>query len=224
MVHSKPTKHSKSSHRSRSPPKQNSRTFHKHKPRHRDPDESDGAVTDEDDVDDLKLDEPERFETKSRLRTKKETDFQRRLRKLKQLREGIVDDSTDESESEAEDELASRSAPKDKDFIVEDDGEELVEGLMPHEFSINSAQTPEFKFKVVFHWLLLLVMDSQSALHLRPDDREYFMPQVEDLRRKMKGHREARVRSQIWRGPLVKALQKYPSFHVSGQAAGIAER
>ncbi|ORX34763.1 hypothetical protein BD324DRAFT_132546 [Kockovaella imperatae] len=202
-----PASHSRRKGSQRSPTK----SRHLHRSRE-DPDEDEAAVTDVEDVDDLHLDEPERFKTKSRLRQRKETAFQRRIRKLKERREGIVGSSTEEETSE-DDPRPIRTAPKPQDFIV-DDGEELEEGLMPPEFSMDSTQTPEYKFKVVFHWLLLLVMDRQAALHLRPDTINYFMPRVDDLRRKMDGYRESRVRGQIWHAELVRNLQKYPVFHV----------
>ena len=195
------------------------------KKRVKDPDDEDGGITDEDDVDDLTMDQPERFKTATRLRKKKETPFQRQIRKNRNKREGIVESSTDEDEAESDsddsDEASQMPVPEDS-FIV-DDGEELEEGMMPAEFSVDSAQTPEFKFKVVFHYLLLLVMDRQAALHLQSKDANYFMPRVEDLRRRMQGYREARVRGQIWRAELVRAMQQYPIFSASLSQLGPLE-
>ena len=183
----------------------------------KDPDDEEGGITDEDDVDDLAMDEPERFKAATRLRKKKkETPFQRQIRKNRNKREGIVESTTDEDEDESgsnSSDSRSRMPAPEESFIV-DDGEELEEGIMPAEFSLDSAQTPEFKFKVVFHYLLLLVMDREAALHLQPNDVNYFLPRVDDLRRRMQGYREARVRGQIWRAELVQAMRKYPIFSV----------
>lgn len=192
----------------------------KKKDRYRDPDDSDNisAETEEEDMlAELQQDEPERFNSSTRLRTRpKETAMQRNIRKLANRRKGIEESTTPEESSEEDDSSESgtvfdSSSDDSEDFIVDDGG--LVEdGLLPHEFSLNSAQTPEFKFKVVFQYFVLLVVKGPKILPLRGEAAEYMLPQLEDLRRKLKGWRDSRVRSQIWRAPLVSALQKYPQF------------
>ncbi|WWD22477.1 hypothetical protein CI109_106970 [Kwoniella shandongensis] len=193
----------------------------KSKTKVRDPDAGGAETEDEDDVlEDLKMDEPERFKSKTRLRKKKETAFQRKIRKLKNQRLGIAESSSEASSSEASGKTyTSDSAPHSivssdsENFIVEDDGQQ-EQVRLPHMFSLDSAQTPEFKFKVVFHYLVLLVMKGPSILPLTGEEAEYFQPQLLDLRRRMEGYNNFRVRSQVWRGNFVAALQKYPEFEV----------
>lgn len=103
---------------------------------------------------------------------------------------------------------------EDSDFI-EDDGGEVPDNLLPHQFSLNSAQTPEFKFKVVFHYLLYLVMKGSKVLPLRGEIADYFEPHLRDVRRRMQGLRDGSVRSQIWKIAFVRNLDKYPKFTVS---------
>lgn len=180
----------------------------------RDPDESE-----EDLLEELAIDEPDRFRSKTRLRQKKETPFQRQLRKLRDQRLGIVASSSDdESESESDSTSGTSDSLASQEFIVEDGGV-VQEGLLPHQFSLNSAQTPEFKFKVVFHYFVLLVMKGPTVLPLRGENASYMLPQLEDQRRKMNDFKEGRVRSQIWRVELVDGLKSYPNYIVSAHAA-----
>jgi len=172
-------------------------------------------------LDELELDESTRFKTESRLRKKKETPQQRILRKLKDKRNGIIrpDTSSEDSEEDSEDESTdsaadSRGLRRSESFIASDDGNEHAV-VLPHEFSSNSAQTPEFKFKVVFQYFTLLAVCGTDILPLKGDQKEYFVPQLRDWRRKMEGHKESRVRSQIWLSNYVKALQAYPEVRVS---------
>jgi hypothetical protein len=172
-------------------------------------------------LDELELDESTRFKTESRLRKKKETPQQRILRKLKDKRNGIIrpdttsEDSEEDSEDESTDSAAdSRGLRRSESFIASDDGNEH-QVILPHEFSSNSAQTPEFKFKVVFQYFTLLAVCGTDILPLKGDQKEYFVPQLRDWRRKMEGHKESRVRSQIWPSNYVKALQTYPEVRVS---------
>lgn len=170
-------------------------------------------------IEDLEMDEPERFKTKSRLRNKpKETAFQRQLRKLKEKKMGIEKD-TSESEEEEDaidvESATSDSAAEDSDedeFIV-DDGDEVTAQL-PAQFSNDRNQTPEFKFKVVFQYFVMLVIKGPSVIPLKGEAAEYFPPFIHDLRRLIQGHRDSRVRSQIWRTEFVQALQAFPIFHV----------
>jgi hypothetical protein len=172
-------------------------------------------------LDELELDESTRFKTESRLRKKKETPQQRILRKIKDKRNGIIrpdttsEDSEEDSEDESTDSAAdSRGLRRSESFIASDDGNEH-QVILPHEFSSNSAQTPEFKFKVVFQYFTLLAVCGTDILPLKGDQKEYFVPQLRDWRRKMEGHKESRVRSQIWPSNYVKALQTYPEVRVS---------
>lgn len=91
----------------------------------------------------------------------------------------------------------------------------VQDGLLPFEFSMNSAQSTEFKFKVVFHYFVLLVIKGPKVLPLKGQLADYFLPNLADLRRRMQGYRDARVRSQIWRTEFVQSLKKFPSFSVS---------
>ena len=213
----------------RSPPvSKKSNKKRKTKDRYRDPDDSDNisAETEEEDMlAELQQDEPERFNSSTRLRARpKETAMQRNIRKLANRRKGIEESTTPEESSEEEEQTSESGTVLDsdsddsEDFIVDDGG--LVEdGLLPHEFSLNSAQTPEFKFKVVFQYFVLLVVKGPKVLPLRGEAASYMLPQLEDLRRKIKGWRDSRVRSQIWKAPLVASLQRYPQYVVSGVLA-----
>lgn len=171
-------------------------------------------------LDELKLDESTRFKTESRLRKKKETPQQRILRKLKDKRNGIIRSDTTSEDSEEDSDVSSDSAAdsrglrRSESFIASDGGNEHAV-VLPHEFSSNSAQTPEFKFKVVFQYFTLLAVCGTDILPLKGGQKEYFVPQLRDWRRKMEGHKESRVRSQIWPSNYVKALQTYPEVAVS---------
>ncbi|RSH80007.1 uncharacterized protein EHS24_009678 [Apiotrichum porosum] len=103
-------------------------------------DEDDGDIAAE-----IEMDEPERFQSDTRLRHRGETSYQRKLRKLKNKRRGIVESSTEESSSDEDSD--SDDSDDSQDFLT-DSGESLAEGVMPAEFSLNAAQTTEFKFKV----------------------------------------------------------------------------
>ncbi|WVR03541.1 hypothetical protein IAU60_000533 [Kwoniella sp. DSM 27419] len=184
----------------------------------RDPEEEDSVQTEDegDMLDQLKMDEPERFKSDTRLRQKKETTFQRKIRKLKAKREGkVVSSSGSGSDTATSDsaEDSQFSGPDEESFIVPDDGTAMTVEL-PTMFSMDSAQTPEFKFKVVFHYLVVLVMRGKKALPLSAKDSKYFRPQLHYWRDRMRGFRDFRVRSQIWRSNLVKAMEKYPIFDV----------
>ncbi|KAE8543195.1 hypothetical protein D1P53_000683 [Cryptococcus gattii VGV] len=207
---------------------------------HPDPDELSSHMaetSDEDMVEAIKLDDPERFKATSRLRhARLETIQQRRIRKLRNKRLGIKDDSSgsegDENAWKDDDEndpIYVSSGDNDDDdnaqeedvaeeedisnFIVDDGSQSLAEGLLPPEFSRNALQTTEYKFQVVFHYFLLLAM--KGAEHVLPLDkktREYFGPPLADLRRRMQDYRNNRVRSQVWSRELVQVLEKYPLF------------
>lgn len=190
-----------------------------------DPDEEEDAATEEevDIAGELAMDEPERFKSDSRLRKRRETSVQRRIRKLKNQRLGIVESWSSESESSSEATYTSDSAPdtdEEENWIVEDGGV-VGEGLLPHEFSFNSIQTPEFKFKVVFHYFLLLVIKGPGILPLKGDTAEYLLPQLRDLRRRLEGFKNSRVRSQIWRTDFVRALEAFPVFEVGPGALSL---
>ncbi|ORY20450.1 hypothetical protein BCR39DRAFT_555354 [Naematelia encephala] len=183
-----------------------------------DSDDARQAETDsEDGIADLAYDEPDRFKATSRLRAKKETPFQRNLRKMRAARQGVTISDTESESSITSDSAASSGS---EDFIVEDGGT-VQAGLMPHQFSINASQTPEFKFKVVFHYLVLLVIKGPGILPLTGEAAEYFSPMVQDLRRRMEGYKSSRVRSQIWRSDFVRALETFPTY--KGQFLDFAE-
>ncbi|WVF66113.1 hypothetical protein IAT40_000852 [Kwoniella sp. CBS 6097] len=183
-----------------------------------DPDDDLVETEDEKDmVEHLKMDEPERFKSATRLRQKKESDFQRKLRKMKAQRLGkTISDSESEAGTEGDESTSDSAISVDNgdSFIVPDDNLNSAHVKLPHYFSIDSAQTPEFKFKVVFHYLVLLVTKKHKAFPLTPDASEYFKPQLNYWRDRMLGFRNFRVRSQIWRSNFVKAMEKYPGFEV----------
>ncbi|BEI91993.1 uncharacterized protein CcaverHIS019_0408130 [Cutaneotrichosporon cavernicola] len=181
-----------------------------------DPDEeSNEAATEEESADEIELDEPERFVTATRLRTRGETAQQRMLRKLKNRRLNLPSSDDEEEESEGPSGAWEYVRDDDDGFISEDDG--FDERLMPSEFSLGYAQSQEYKFKVMFQYLLLLVIHGPDVLPLRGAQKEYMAP-VGELRSYIRGIRNLRVRSQIWRPEFVKALETYPKFLVSSRA------
>ena len=196
----------------------------------RDPDRN--ATADQSDDDDLEMDEMKRFKTESRLRKQKETPFQRNLRKMKAKQRGIIE-STTEEEEDGDDESSAESLNDSEEFYVtDDDDDEKARRQMPAQFRIESTQTPEYKFKVVLHYFVYLVVKGPKALPLRGSVADYFNPMLRDVRRLLDGYRNSRVRSQIWRTEFVKVLEKYPEYRVrvltglcelqltSGHAAG----
>lgn len=225
-----------------SPPKRRRSSGHKKRNskqgNHPDPDDSSSHMaetSDEDMVEAIKLDDPERFKATSRLRhTRLETAQQRRIRKLRNKRLGIKDDSSgsggEESawEDDGEDEPIYVSSGDNNDdydsvqeddvaeedisnFIVDDGSQPLAEDLLPPEFSRNALQSTEYKFRVVFHYFLLLAMKgAKRVLPLDKKTRGYFGPPLADLRRRMKDYQNNRVRSQVWSRELVQILEKYP--------------
>lgn len=190
-----------------------------------DPDEEsdDSAQTEDEAPDALELDQPERFATATRLRQRRETDRQRLLRKLKNKRLNIVSSGSEEDEGNGNDgyDYANGSGDEAVDregsgsFIADDDDDEAFDAnLLPSEFSLGYAQSREYKFKVVFQYLLLLVIHGPGVLPLRGAQKEYMAP-VAELRDYVRGIRNLRVRSQIWRADFVKAMETYPLFQVS---------
>jgi len=180
-----------------------------------DPDDSDSerASTDGGEDNDIQLDEMDRFKTASRLRSRTETTFQRNLRKAKNKRLGIVESSSEEGDDDDEISSASEEDHFEDSFIVEDDGQ-LGDIALPHQFSRDSAQTPEYKFKVVFQYMVLLAVRGSRALPLQGRDARYLVPMLADLRRMIQGYRDSRVRSQIWKTEFVEVLKRYPSMEV----------
>lgn len=173
-------------------------------------------------LNEIEMDEPKRFKSQSRFRAKKtETAFQRNLRKMKNKRQGIIEIDTESEDEDEDDEdqdgtdTADSAADSRSEDFIEDDGGVVADGVLPHEFSLSSAQTPEWKFKVVFHYFVVLAVRGVDILPLKGDTKEYFMPQVEDLRRKMEGFRDQRVRGQLWPHHFVEALKTHPSLQVS---------
>lgn len=185
------------------------------KPRREDPDDEADIMADtvQEAADELELDEPERFKTKSRLRDKRlETPHQRLLRKLHNKRKNIVEvTSSEEEHGNDDDDDDSRSV---SEGFITDDGEDFDENLLPEAFSRNRGQSQEYKFKVFFQYLLFLVVNGNGQLSLNRSQKEYMLKPVAELRDYVKGIRDGRVRSQIWKADFVKAMQKYPTFLV----------
>ena len=189
---------------------------------HRDPDDSGegSAVTDNDDKDDLELDQPERFAAETRLRQRKETAYQRRLRQMKNKRLGVVDPDTGtdtDDVEEVQESFPSSSRPivvSDSSDFIEDDGDDAPAVELPPEFSNDAIQTPEFRFKICFHYMLILVMEGPEVLGPSGGMSEYFTHHLLYFRRMVKGYRDSRVRSQIWKPRLVRPLERYTGFVV----------
>lgn len=160
---------------------------------------------------DIELDEPERFMSQTRLRCRGQTQQQLLLRRLKNRRRrciSISSDSSTPSESSESTGSSTISSSSD-DFIIEDrTSPSHVE--LPTYFSLNTLQSPEYRFKVVFHHLLLLVMFGPAILPLRGELAEYFDPQLRHFRRTLSDIRDSHVRSQIWRPAFVRSLESAP--------------
>lgn len=172
------------------------------------------ATEDEDARAEIEMDEPERFTATSRLRETKESAWAANLRRLKESRGGnaaeYVSSGSDEGDwaYEREDEL--------DDFLVSDDGEMPEE--LPEEFS-HKRESTEYKFKVVFQYLLLLAIKGPDVLPLSKSDADYFGRQLRDVRNLMKGFRDS-LSSTLWKPEFRKALETYPVW----QEANLTER
>lgn len=114
-----------------------------------------------------------------------------------------------------------KMVPKDDldDFIASDD-EEIVGGpvpmrfnALPEEFSLK-RETPEYKFKVVFQYLIVLVIKGSGILPLKGDNEKYFGRQLRDVRNKMLSLRNS-IAGVLWKPEMKRVMQKYPDWHVS---------
>lgn len=194
-------------------------------------------------LDDIELDEPGRFKTKSRLREVKKNAFQERLQSLQKKRRSKVfgakressseESSSEESSSEEDDRHRGRAGPSKNrkssqfkyaaddlsDFIASDDDIDGVRGPRGrdrdrHELDAFTFQreTPEYKFKVVFQYLLVLVMQGAGALlPLRGKNDQYYGRPLRNVRDQMNGVKNS-ISSVLWRPEFVKALKKYPQW------------
>jgi hypothetical protein len=196
---------------------------------------SSGDTADEG-LDEIELDEPERFKTKSRLREVKKNAFQERLGSLAKRRRGKVygakkeSSSSEESSSEEDDRRRGRAGPSKKsdwkyvqddlsDFIADDDDDDGAPGPRgrgrDHReldmFTFN-RETPEYKFKVVFQYLLVMVIQGPDALlPLRGRNDQYYGRSLRNVRDLMSGVKSI-IASVLWKPEFVKALKKYPQF------------
>lgn len=175
---------------------------------HPDPDDepsASAATEDEDARAEIELDEPERFTAATRLRGTKESAWAANLRRLKESRGGNAAEYVS-SGSEKEDDWAYEREDGLDDFLVSDDGEMLEE--LPEEFS-HKRESTEYKFKVVFQYLLLLAIKGPDILPLSKSNADYFGRQLRDVRNLMKGFRDS-VSSTLWKPEFRKALETYP--------------
>lgn len=160
------------------------------------------------------MDEPERFTAATRLRGTKESAWAAHLRRLKESRDGNAAENNDDKaveyissgSEEGEDDSAEENGDELDDFLVSDDGEMAEE--LPEEFS-HKRESTEYKFKVVFQYLLLLAIKGPDILPLNKSNADYFGRQLRDVRNLMKGFRDS-VASTLWRPEFRKALDTYP--------------
>jgi hypothetical protein len=182
----------------------------KHRP---DPDEEDAPDNETEDEDvDIELDEPDRFKTDSRLRAPKESKFLAGLKKLSSKRNGrsspeVVDLEDEDEEGEEGVEEDDDGASNDS-FISKDDEDTPFE--LPEEFALK-RESPEFKFKVVFQYLVMLVVAGPGVLPLRGENAEYFGRQLRDMRQLVRGLRDS-MAGTLWRPDFRKALETYPEW------------
>ncbi|BEI85982.1 hypothetical protein CcaverHIS002_0602690 [Cutaneotrichosporon cavernicola] len=199
--------------------------------------------TQDEGLDEIELDEPERFKTKSRLRKVKKNAFQERLGSLQKKRRGKVFGAKTESSSEEEsssdtdnDRRRRRAGPSKNrkstsqwkyvqddlsDFIASDDdidGAPVPRGRgrgrdhVDLEAFTFKRETPEYKFKVVFRYLLVLVIQGPGALlPLNGKNDQYYGRFLRNLRDQMSGIKSS-ISSVLWRSEFVKVLKKYPQW------------
>ncbi|CAK9779548.1 hypothetical protein CC85DRAFT_304085 [Cutaneotrichosporon oleaginosum] len=187
----------------------------------------------------IELDEPERFKTTSRLREVKKSAFQQRLGSLQKKRRGkifgaeVVESSSEESSSE-EDRRKRPGPSKNRkgsqwkfvqddlsDFIASDDDNETIPNPRGRDTGRNrneldvftfKRETPEYKFKVVFQYLLVLAIKGPNAiLPLRGSNAEYYGRSLRNVREQMSGVKSS-ITSVLWRPEFLKALKKYPQW------------
>lgn len=188
-----------------------------------DPDEDDNdgddECTDKDEVDDLRLDEPERFQRTTRLRPRLTESPHRRL--LRQLEDKVhLNRTYSGNEDEPDDSRSPLCEPhsSDEDFIVEDDNinDDSFNGLedMPREFTHAARQSLEFKFEVLFHYLVILEVLGPSGHAVDQDTSDYLQARHE-LGEHLRAIKESRISSSRWSPEFMKVLETYPSFVVS---------
>lgn len=112
------------------------------------------------------------------------------------------------------------------DFIADDDdvdGRRVSKSAfaLPEEFSLK-RESPEYKFKVVLQYIVTLVVRGPGLLPLKPSYEKYFGRQLRDVRNLMIGLKNT-VASAVWKAEYLRALKKYPDFHVSYQRTFAAD-
>jgi len=191
----------------------------KNKSHRADPDDEANARADTEDEDvaaEIKLDEPDRFKTDTRLRAPKQSKFLAGLKKLNKQRvaqrwrpegESVDREEDDSEDDDDEDESSDDGKAGSDNFIVSDD--DLSGDIaLPEEFSLK-RESPEYKFKVVFQYLVLLVVKGARILPLKGEDDAYFGRQLRDVRKLMRGLRDSMAGS-VWRPEFREALETYP--------------
>ncbi|EJT45616.1 hypothetical protein A1Q1_05765 [Trichosporon asahii var. asahii CBS 2479] len=175
---------------------------------HPDPDDepASAATEDEDARAEIEMDEPERFTATTRLRETKESAWAANLRRLKESRGGNAAEYVSSGSDKDEGDWAYEREDELDDFLVSDDGEMLEE--LPEEFS-HKRESTEYKFKVVFQYLLLLAIKGPDILPLSKSNADYFGRQLRDVRNLMKGFRDS-ISSTLWKPEFRKALETYP--------------
>lgn len=180
------------------------------------------AETEEEDEGVLELDNPERFATTSRLRERHKGKREMALERLsaKRQNKGLPQESDEGSgedegtgEDEADEGASGSGTDGDMDGFIEDD-DDFDAIQLPAEFS-RAANTNEYRFKVMFQFLLILVIHGPDVLPLEGEQKEYFRQPLALLRAHIRNIRDARVRSQIWKDEFIKAMTKYPEVMVS---------
>jgi hypothetical protein len=177
----------------------------------------DGADTeDEDATAAIELDEPDRFKSDTRLRTHRKTNFQSKLRQLSKRRvaQGLSQDVHGSSSEDSESDSSSPSASSDsRNFIASDDDIPNRRATVPEEFSLK-RETPEQKFKVVFHYLVVLIIrGARNFLPLQGEDNVYFGRQLYNVRKTMRGLRDS-MAGALWRPDFRDAIETYPLWKV----------
>jgi hypothetical protein len=187
---------------------------------HIDPDEEDtpDAETEDEGVAEIELDEPERFKTATRLRQQKGSTFLQGLQKLKGKRNqqrwpprgspSTEEEEDDDHDDDEGDDDEGDDSDASANFIASDD--DISDGgvVLPEEFSLK-RESPEYKFKVVFQYLVLLVVKGPDILPLKGSEDAYFGRQIHDVRKMMRGLRDSMAGS-LWRAEFRKALETYP--------------
>lgn len=190
----------------------------------------------EDLVAEIALEEPERFYTHSRLRPRNsrssDREHRRSLQRYINARDGIEfidpekvgakdgDGNTDPEDGRRLSISQQMRNDVDGFFVEGADGDDSLLVIDAREELSAHNQDPEYHFKVVFHYMVSLVIRGTNFLYqLQLDEEEssYFEPALRFLRSHMKGLQNS-IGGSIWHPTFRRKLETYPVWEVSGDS------